>query len=101
MPKKKATTKASPVKSASKAKAKPKAVKTAAAETTKEAKVVKKAQFIAMLQREEGATLQQLIDFTNWKRPSVHGFISNLRRIDKMEINQTKKSGGETVYRAA
>ncbi len=64
-------------------------------------KTNKKATIIAMLKRKEGATLDQLMTATKWQRHSVHGFISNLRRKDKMKIDQTKESGKDAVYRAA
>lgn len=108
--KSKKKTKTKPVISASKAKpeAKPKAKSVKAApekhapeNVMAEEKTNKKATIITMLKREEGATLQQLMDATKWQRHSVHGQLANLHSKQKLEINQTKESGKDTVYRIA
>ncbi len=100
MPKKKAT-KAKPIKTVSKAKPKAKIIKPVVEAAPIEEKVNKKATIISMLQREEGATLQQLMDATKWQRHSVHGQLANLRSKQKLTINQTKESGKDAVYRIA
>lgn len=98
---KKTTTKAKPIKAVNKAKPKAKIAKPVVEAAPVEEKTNKKATIITMLEREEGATLQQLMDATKWQRHSVHGQLANLRSKQKLTINQTKESGKDAVYRIA
>lgn len=61
----------------------------------------KQSVIMAMLAREEGATVAELIEATGWKSHSVRGHISNLRRKGKANIEAFTRSGGGHCYRLA
>lgn len=49
----------------------------------------------------KGATVKKMMEATGWQSHSVRGFISNLRRKQKMEINASLDKDGERVFRLA
>jgi hypothetical protein len=62
----------------------------------------KQATVIRMLQRPEGATLDQLVEATGWLKHTVRGCLAGaLKKKLGMTITSAKESGGERVYRAA
>jgi len=68
----------------------------------KEKKVTKQQTLIDMLQRKEGATLQQMMDATGWQKHSLHGAMAGgLKKKLGYNITSTKKDGEERVYRIA
>ncbi len=59
----------------------------------------KTASILALLQRPEGATLQEVMAVTGWQSHSVRGFISgNLRKKQRFQV-LTSKRDGTRVYR--
>ena len=62
----------------------------------------KQAQIIAMLQRPEGATINQIIEVTGWQPHTIRGVLSGMVR-KKLGLNvvSTKAAGGERNYRIA
>lgn len=64
------------------------------AETIKEPKPLsKKAIMLEMLERPEGASIQQLEDATSWQQHSVRGALVNLKNKDKKPITSTVEDG--------
>lgn len=61
----------------------------------------KQAAVIRMLQRPEGATLEQLVAETRWQKHSVRGALSMIGKKLGLTITSAKEPGGERVYRAA
>jgi hypothetical protein len=62
----------------------------------------KQAQVIAMLQRPEGATIQQLCEATGWQQHTVRGTLAGaLKKKLGLEIISSKEAGSERVYRLA
>ena len=60
----------------------------------------KEAQVVSMLQRPEGATIEQIAAATGWQRHTVRGaFAGALKKKLGFEITSTKEEGGERVYR--
>jgi hypothetical protein len=60
----------------------------------------KEALVVSMLQRPEGATIDQIMAATGWQRHTVRGSFSGaLKKKLGFEITSTKEEGGERVYR--
>ncbi|WBY08142.1 DUF3489 domain-containing protein [Sphingomonas sp. 7/4-4] len=62
-------------------------------------KTTKSASVTALLQRDEGATLAELIDATNWLPHTTRAALTGLRK--KGHIVDRSKRGTETCYRIA
>ena len=60
----------------------------------------KQAQVIRMLQRPEGATIEQICAVTNWAQHSVRGFFAGALKKRGIQLTSTKTSGGR-IYRIA
>lgn len=60
----------------------------------------KQAQVIAMLNRPEGATLEQLVEATGWQKHTVRGALSLLGKKQGISIESGKTEAGR-VYRVA
>jgi hypothetical protein len=64
-------------------------------------KVTKKDSVLALLQREEGATLAELMTSTGWQAHSVRGFISGtLRKKLRLTVVRVARADG-AAYRVA
>ncbi len=62
----------------------------------------KQAQIIAMLQRPEGATIDEIVAATAWQAHSARGVISGvLKKKLGLVVSSTKEDGRGTVYRIA
>jgi hypothetical protein len=61
----------------------------------------KQAQLIAMLRREEGATISQIVETTGWQSHTVRGaFAGALKKRPGLTV-PSEKVGGKRVYRIA
>ena len=79
---------------------KPKAEGAATVRTPREN--TKTAGVIDLLKTKNGATVQEIMEFTGWtKTPSVHGFLSNLRLKAGLPVVAEKNAEGHNVYRIA
>jgi Protein of unknown function (DUF3489) len=59
----------------------------------------KKAEILALLRREGGATLQELMAATDWQAHSVRGFLSGtLRKKMGLTVESAKRQDGERIY---
>jgi hypothetical protein len=90
----KATKKATAAKSAPKAKKSPKQEEAA---TPREGS--KTAQVVAMLQRKNGATLEEIMDKMGWLRHTVRGFMAGAMKKAGYTVESFKPEGGERTYR--
>lgn len=98
--KKKTTKKAAAKKAVAKKAAKTTAKTTAvAAPETATPKQTSKGTIIALIQREGGATLAEIMTAINWQAHSVRGTIATLGKT--MKIESTKNANGERTYSAA
>ena len=62
----------------------------------------KLAEVVRMLQRPEGATIQQIIDATGWQAKTVRGtFAGTLKKKLGLTLVSAKPQGGERIYRIA
>jgi len=62
----------------------------------------KQAQVLTLLQRDEGATLQQMCALTNWQAHTVRGALAGaFKKKLGLVITSTKDAGGERTYRLA
>ena len=62
----------------------------------------KQAQVLALLQRDEGATLQQMCALTNWQAHTMRGALAGaLKKKLGLVITSSKDAGGERTYRLA
>jgi hypothetical protein len=62
----------------------------------------KQAQVLALLQRDEGATLQQMCALTNWQAHTMRGALAGaFKKKLGLVITSTKDAGGERIYRLA
>lgn len=62
----------------------------------------KLAEVVRMLQRPEGATIQQIIDATGWQAKTVRGtFAGTLKKKLRLTLVSAKPQGGERIYRIA
>ena len=60
----------------------------------------KQAQVLAMLRRQEGATLTQICACTGWQQHTVRGtFAGAFKKKLGLDISSTKEEGGERVYK--
>ena len=73
----------------------PKAPK--AAKTPRESS--KTAQVVAMLQRQEGATLSEIMTSMGWQRHTVRGFMAGAMKKSGYAVESFKPEGGERTYR--
>ena len=90
----KATKKATPAKKAPKAK---KAAKTKASAGPREGS--KTAQVVAMLQRKNGATLEEIMEKMGWQKHTVRGFMAGAMKKAGYTIESFKSEKGERTYR--
>jgi hypothetical protein len=91
---KKATPAAKPAKGAKSAKSAKKAKEPAAAREGS-----KTAQVVAMLQRKNGATLQEIMTQMGWQRHTVRGFMAGAMKKAGYAVESFKPEGGERTYR--
>ena len=89
------TNQASPAKKAPKAK---KAAKAPKAESSPRAGS-KMAQVVAMLQREGGATLKEIMKQMGWQKHTVRGFVAGSLKKAGYAVESFKPEGGERTYR--
>lgn len=60
----------------------------------------KEALVVSMLQRPEGATIEQIMAATGWQRHTVRGAFSGaLKKKLGLQVSSAKEEGGERVYR--
>ena len=90
----KATKKTTAAKNAPKAK---KAAKAEEAAGPREGS--KTSQVVAMLQRKNGATLQEIMDKMSWQRHTVRGFMAGAMKKAGYTVESFKPEGGERTYR--
>jgi hypothetical protein len=92
---------AAPTKQATRAKKTPKAKQ--AAETTKTEsgprEGSKTAQAVAMLKREGGATLAEIMSTMQWQKHTVRGFMAGAMKKAGYTVESFKPEGGERTYR--
>jgi len=82
---------------------KPKTAKKAKAEKPLSERMNRTLQIMDALQREEGATIDELVEMTGWQPHSARGFLSNMRKKlkEKGEDSQIVKytRDGKTMYK--
>jgi predicted transcriptional regulator len=61
----------------------------------------KREQVIAMLNRANGATLNELVEKFGWQRHTVRGLLSTLNSKGVIHVESEKNSKGQRVYKAA
>jgi hypothetical protein len=62
----------------------------------------KKAQMVALLKRDQGASIDQLVLITGWQKHSVRGFLSGtMRKKLGLRIVSSRNEGGARIYRIA
>lgn len=80
-----------------------KAAKKTKAKKTVSERMNRTLQVMAALQREEGATIDELVEMTGWQPHSARGFLSNMRKKlkEKGEDSQIAKytRDGKTMYK--
>ena len=59
----------------------------------------KQSKIIALLEREDGATIAELMTATEWQSHSVRGHLSNLRKKCQLPIETFTKKEGKRGYR--
>jgi uncharacterized protein DUF3489 len=92
----KATKKAAPAKKAPKAKDAATGAKPAAREGSR------KAELLALLQRTDGATLEELMTTSGWQAHSVRGFLSGtVGKKMGLKVDSAKREDGTRVYSMA
>jgi hypothetical protein len=95
-----APAKAKPTKKATPAKNAPKAKKAAKAEEAAAPREGSKtAQVVAMLQRKNGATLQEIMEKMGWQRHTVRGFMAGAMKKAGYTVESFKPESGERTYR--
>ena len=95
-----ATTKAKAGKKATPAKSAPKAKKAAKAqETAGPREGSKTAQVVAMLQRKNGATLEEIMEKMGWQKHTVRGFMAGAMKKAGFSVESFKSDKGERTYR--
>jgi hypothetical protein len=90
----KAGKKTTPAKNAPKAKKAAKALETAGPREGS-----KTAQVVAMLQRKNGATLEEIMEKMGWQRHTVRGFMAGTMKKAGYTVESFKPEGGERTYR--
>ena len=90
----KATKKATPAKKAAKA---PKKATKAESDGPREGS--KTAQVVAMLQRKNGATLEEIMKAMAWQKHTVRGFMAGAMKKAGYAVESFKPEGGERTYR--
>ena len=75
----------------------PKAAKAAKSDGPREGS--KMAQVIAMLQRENGATISEIMSSMSWQKHTVRGFIAGALKKAGLTVESFKPEGGERTYR--
>jgi hypothetical protein len=75
----------------------PKAAKAAKSDGPREGS--KMAQVIAMLQRENGATISEIMASMSWQKHTVRGFIAGAMKKAGFTVESFKPEGGERTYR--
>lgn len=82
---------------------KPKTAKKTKAEKPLSERINRTLQIMDALQREEGATIDELVEMTGWQPHSARGFLSNMRKKlkEKGEDSQIAKytRDGKTMYK--
>jgi uncharacterized protein DUF3489 len=87
-------------KKATPAKAAPKGKKGAKArEATGPREGSKMAQVIAMMQRKNGATIEEIMEAMSWQRHTVRGFVAGAMKKAGYEVESFKPEGGSRTYR--
>jgi hypothetical protein len=92
-----ATEKATPTKKAPKAKKAPKPAKLEAAAGPREGS--KTARVVAMLKREGGATLEEIMQQMSWQKHTVRGFMAGAMKKAGFTVESFKSEKGERSYR--
>ena len=77
----------------------PKAKTTAKTEGAGPREGSKTAQVVAMLQRKNGATLQEIMEKMGWQRHTVRGFMAGAMKKAGHNVESFKPEGGERTYR--
>jgi len=66
------------------------------------AKASKSAKIVALLKREQGATLKELMKVTKWQAHSVRGFLSGtVKKKMALEVASAQRDSGDRVYRVS
>src|SRR5580700_7745211 len=91
------TKKATARKAAPKAPKAPKAAEVAKSDGPREGS--KMAQVIAMLQRENGATISEIMSSMGWQKHTVRGFMAGAMKKAGFSVESFKPEGGERTYR--
>ena len=86
-------------KKAASAKSAPKAKKTAKAEAAGPREDSKAAQVVAMLQRKNGATLEEIMEKMDWQKHTVRGFMAGAMKKAGYTVESFKSEKGERTYR--
>jgi hypothetical protein len=60
-----------------------------------------KSRVLAMIQRKNGATLQEIMNETGWQKHTVRGFMAGAMKKAGIEVESFKPEGGERTYRAS
>lgn len=60
----------------------------------------RQAQLLDLLQRDEGADIDDMVQFTGWQPHSVRAVLTGFRKRG-IEVSRTKEDNGVSVYRAA
>jgi hypothetical protein len=95
-----ASTKAKATKKATAAKAAPKGKKAAKAQGAAGPREGSKtAQVVAMLQRKNGATIEEIMKTMHWQRHTVRGFVAGAMKKAGFTVESFKPEGGERTYR--
>jgi hypothetical protein len=92
-----ATEKARPTKTTPKTKKAAKPAKAEASASPREGS--KTAKVVAMLQRTNGATLEEIMDKMGWQRHTVRGFMAGAMKKAGYSVESFKPEGGERSYR--
>ena len=61
----------------------------------------KTAQVVAMLKRENGATLAEIMEKMGWQKHTVRGFMAGAMKKAGYTVESFKPEGGERTYRIA
>lgn len=62
------------------------------------AKSSKKQVLIDLLHKQNGATLQQLMDATGWQQHSVRGALANLKKKDNLQVESERRSDARYFF---